>query len=289
MRDFSHITIVSVTGLPDAQGAAFALALSQRQMPGARALLCSPKAPPEMAEGIEHRAIAPMNYHEYSLFMMYALWRVIETEYVLIVQDDGWVLDIANWDDDFLNYDYVGPTTHVGRVDHAGGTDWQYIYKWNHELGKPGTAVMPVLNGGFSLRSRRMLRALIDHPEIRMEIRPPDTVEGEPLKMNWANGWLNEDVQLTAVMRPALEAVGFKFAPVDVCVKFGIEHAGYINAETDMMQLFGHHCRWRRLISIDPPVVRYKVRKSRVKAAYREYDIAQMLEQRGYRLEFPPE
>lgn len=258
-------------------------------MPGARALLCSPNAPRNMAEGIEHRAIAPMNYHEYSWFMMFALWRLIETEFVLVVQDDGWVLDTANWGDDFLNYDYVGPTTHVGRVDNAQGTKWLYRYDWNHELGKPGTTVMPVLNGGFSLRSRRMLRALVDHPEIKMEIRPPDTVEGVPLRMNWANGALNEDVQLTAVMRPSLEAAGLKFAPVDLCLQFGIEHAGYINADTDLMQLFGHHCRWRRLVSIDPPVVRYTARKSRVKNGFREMDIAQMLEQRGYRLEFPPE
>jgi hypothetical protein len=109
MKDFSKITLVSVTGLPDATRAIYALTLRLRQMPGARAVLCSPQAPASLPPGIEHRKIAPLNYQEYSWFMMYALWRVVETEFALIVQDDGWVLDTANWTDDFLDYDYVGP------------------------------------------------------------------------------------------------------------------------------------------------------------------------------------
>ena len=73
-ESFEKITLVSVTGLPDARGAAMALALSLAQMPGARALLCSPQAPADLGRGIAHRAIAPLNYHEYSWFIMFALW-----------------------------------------------------------------------------------------------------------------------------------------------------------------------------------------------------------------------
>lgn len=287
--DFSQITIVSVTGMPDATSAAYALELSRRQMLGARALLCSPKAPANLAEGIEHKAIAPLNYHEYSWFMMFALWRVIETEYALIVQDDGWVLDANNWRDEYFDYDYVGPTTHVGRVDTAQGTRWLDHYTWSHEVNKPGTVVMPVLNGGFCLRSRRMLRALVDHPHIKVEIPPPDAVKGDPLQMSWSNFAPNEDVQLTTLLRPSLEAVGLKFAPIDACLRFGIEHAGHLNRGTDTMQLFGHHCRWRKLTSIDPPVVHYRCTRSRAANAFGEMAIVNMLERRGYRVEFVPE
>jgi hypothetical protein len=287
--DFNQITIVSVTGLPDARGAANALALSQRQMPGSRALLCSPKVPGDLAKGIEHKTIAPLNYQEYSWFMMFALWRVIETEYALIVQDDGWVLSATNWSSEFLKYDYVGPLVHVGRVDTAQGTRWMYKHMWNHELGKPDTVVMPVLNGGFCLRSRRMMRALVDHPEIKVCVPPPDIADGNPFRMGWENNALNEDVQLTGILRPSLEATGIRFAPVDTCLRFGIEHAGYVNRTTDMMQLFGHHSSWRKLESIDPPTVRYRTTRSRAEIAFREMDIARMLEQRGYRVVFSPE
>ena len=66
MTTFPRITLVSVTGLPDARGAAMALQHSQAQMPGSQAVLCSPTAPDDLAPSIRHVAIAPMNYHEYS-------------------------------------------------------------------------------------------------------------------------------------------------------------------------------------------------------------------------------
>ena len=91
-----RITLVSVTGLADAQGAARALAFSQRQLPACRALLCSPVRPADLPPGIEHLPIAPLNYHEYSWFMLFALWRVVPTEFALVVQEDGWVVPIQH-------------------------------------------------------------------------------------------------------------------------------------------------------------------------------------------------
>lgn len=67
MPDFSNITLVSVTGLNDAHGAALALEFSRRQMPGASALLLSPSAPGNLPPDIRHRAIAPLSFKEYSL------------------------------------------------------------------------------------------------------------------------------------------------------------------------------------------------------------------------------
>ena len=65
-QSFEHITLVSVNGLPDASGAARALAHSAMQMLGARAVLCSPHRPDTLPASIRHVAIAPLNYHEYS-------------------------------------------------------------------------------------------------------------------------------------------------------------------------------------------------------------------------------
>ena len=38
---------------------------------------------------------------------MHRLASYIETDFVLIVQYDGFVLHAQAWDDDFLNYDYI--------------------------------------------------------------------------------------------------------------------------------------------------------------------------------------
>lgn len=68
---------------------------------------------------------------EYSQFMIKELTNYFDTEYVLVIQHDGYVLNYKSWSNDFLNYDYIGAT-------------WWYKDGFN------------VGNGGFSLRSRRL-------------------------------------------------------------------------------------------------------------------------------------
>ncbi|VTU16379.1 DUF5672 family protein [Variovorax sp. PBL-E5] len=290
MHAFERITLISVTGLPDARGAARALQHSLAQMPGSRAVLCCPQAPDGLAAGIRHVAVAPMNYHEYSWFMMFALWRVVPTEFALVVQDDGWVINAANWNDEFLDCDYVGAPIHLARVVTPEASYWSTRFEWSKDYGRPGCVVTPVQNGGFSLRSRRFMRALIDHPHIRVEIPPPDTVEGNPLTMHWKHRPLLEDVQLSGVLRPALEDAGLRFASVDVARRFSIEHAGpAIHHGWNALQLFGHHAKVRRLARLSPLTLRSEVPLSQLDQWYGEREILQVFERLGYTIEFAPE
>lgn len=286
---FSRITLIAVTGVSDAQSAAYALTLSQRNMPGARAVLCCPHAPADLPASIRHEAIAPMSYIEYSWFMMFVLWHFVETDYALVVQDDGWVLDGANWRDEYFEYDYVGAPVHLARVHSPEGTRWMDEFSWLPFLDKPGHSVLPILNGGFSLRSRRMMQTLFTHPEIQVVVVPPDGYLTDPFKPFWVADPTNEDVQLTCLLRPQLEAVGIRFAPLDLCTQFAMEDSGSLHVGADLSRLFGHHGKWRRLVGIDPPTVHYPSPRSTVASALREMDFAQMLVQRGYRVGFAPE
>lgn len=283
---FERITIVSVSGLPDATGAVRSLAWCQQQMPGARALLCSPLAPADLPASIEWRAIQAMNYHEYSWFMLFALWRVVETEFALIVQDDGWVLSTDNWHDDYLQYDYVGAPIHLAHVDAPDGARWVRQFAWCEDMGRPGYTVTPVLNGGFSLRSQRLMRALVEHPDIRVSIPPPDLISDDPLRMYWHNDVLLEDVQLSGVLRSALEAEGLRFAPLDIAARFAIEHAGAVHHGMDALSIFGHHSKLRKLASIQPPTIRYTISHAEAGELYGELDLAEMFRRRGYQVEF---
>jgi len=284
---FSRITLVSVSGLPDASGAARALAFSQAQMPGSRAVLCSPVAPDGLGTGISHVPLAPMNYHEYCWFMLFALWRVVHTEFALVVQDDGWVLDGNNWSDDYLNYDYVGAPIHLAKVESAQGVVWRNQFEWASDFGQPGCSVTPVQNGGFSLRSQRLMRALVDHPHVKVEVPPPDAVQGQPLRMFWHNNALLEDVQLTAVLRPALEAVGVRFAPLELARDFSVEHAApLLHQGFDAMKFFGHHAKLRKLQSLVPLTLRSGLRLSELDQIWGERDLLTMFERRGYNIEF---
>jgi uncharacterized protein DUF5672/SEC-C motif-containing protein len=83
--------------------------------------------------------IAPLNSrNDYSEFMMRELPNHIDTAYALIVQWDGYVINADAWTPEFRDYDYIGAR-----------------WTWFDDG-------MTVGNGGFSLRSQKLLRALRD-------------------------------------------------------------------------------------------------------------------------------
>lgn len=71
---------------------------------------------------------------EYSKFMIFSLNTHVKTDYCLVIQYDGYVINPHLWRDEFLQYDYIG-------------APWWYKDKYN--MG----------NGGFSLRSKKLLIA----------------------------------------------------------------------------------------------------------------------------------
>jgi hypothetical protein len=123
--------------------------------------------------------LAPLGSVEaYSHFMLKELAVWVRSSHVLVVQWDGYILNPAAWRDEFLAYDYLGAP-------------------WTHEA-EP----FKVGNGGFSLRSRRLLQALLD----------PAFPTGHP-----------EDLLIGKTWRPALEQRGLRFAPTDLAAAFSIE------------------------------------------------------------------
>ena len=99
------------------------------------------RAPPEIALV----AIAPIGSRdEYSRFVLKGLLAHIDTPHVLLVQWDGYVVNAEAWDPAFAEVDYLGAR-------------W-FWHDDGHDVG----------NGGFSLRSRRLLEALQD-PRIELD------------------------------------------------------------------------------------------------------------------------
>jgi hypothetical protein len=81
---------------------------------------------------------------DYSRFILKELAQRIATPFVLVVQWDGYVVDPDAWLADFLHYDYIGAR-----------------WPWHSDGFNVG-------NGGFSLRSRRLLEACAD-PRLPVE------------------------------------------------------------------------------------------------------------------------
>lgn len=116
---------------------------------------------------------------DYSRFMQRELGDHIRTEHCLIVQWDGFILDAWQWTPDFLEYDYIG-------------APWPQ-FSDGHDVG----------NGGFSLRSRKLLEAC----------RDPSFREGHP-----------EDIAICRTNRALLESQHeIRFADRATAGRFAVE------------------------------------------------------------------
>lgn len=72
---------------------------------------------------------------DYSKFILENAWKFVATEYFIVIQYDGFVLNGSCFCESFLDYDYIGAT-------------WPHFE--THNVG----------NGGFSLRSVRLMQKL---------------------------------------------------------------------------------------------------------------------------------
>lgn len=157
-----------------------ALDLSRRQFPCADTLFLTDGADDYTLPGCRIERIAPFAERaDYSRFVIKGLLDHIRTRHVLLIQWDGYVVNARAWRDDFLDYDYIGAP-----------------WGWHQDAYRVG-------NGGFSLRSRRLLEALRDP-----EIDPADP----------------EDETICRRYRPLLEQRhGIRYAPEDLAAQFSFE------------------------------------------------------------------
>lgn len=118
------------------------------------------------------------NLEDYSRFMIKNLQAYVKTSHVLTIQWDGYVIQPNSWKEQFLNYDYIGAP-------------------WPRKSG------LWVGNGGFSLRSIKLLTALKE--EAIVPTHP-------------------EDACICDQHREYLEvACRLRFAPTDIAQSFSFE------------------------------------------------------------------
>jgi hypothetical protein len=256
------LTIVSIYGHTDGSSAVPSIVQSMKELPGSRGLLLSLSRPDGLPDNIEWKPIRPLDYLQYSVFVMHSLYAFIQTYYCLIVQDDSWVLDGKNFKPEYYDYDYIGAATHAAIV----GNELQLQGQW---VDNPNRLM--IQNGGFSLRSKRFLEA---PNKLGLTHKQSDNV------YLW-----NEDVQLTGVYRPLLESCGLKFAPEEVSRGFALEYAvPKLYEGFDFSQLLGHHGQSRKLVG--PNHVRVAMSEADVSNAVGEVEFLTYLQFIGYPIEY---
>ena len=127
---------------------------------------------------------------QYSRFVLAELVNHVETSHCLVVQWDGHIVNPARWNPQFLDHDYIGAS-------------WPQFTD-GHDVG----------NGGFSLRSRRLLEAC----------QSPQFAPSHP-----------EDVAIARHNRSWLETQGLRFAPCELANLFSAERTSSLETA------FGFH------------------------------------------------
>jgi hypothetical protein len=129
--------------------------------------------------------IEPLNQREYNKFCVKELIKYVDTDFVLIFQTDGFIINPELWNDNFLNYDYIG-------------APW------------PDNMNSRVGNGGFSLRSKKFL-------EVTSKL---EYIDGIGLS---GGEFTPEDHLNCRYNYNYLIEKNIKFAPIEVAIKFSFE------------------------------------------------------------------
>jgi hypothetical protein len=206
-----QVTLVAVSSVQITETVA-ALKKSMRGIVYKHALLLTDASIDLASEGIEVQKIENLDYNGYSHFMIYKLKDFIQTDFALIVQHDGYVLRPHKWRPEFLTYDYIGAPWKKGLYYTEDGTE------------------VRVGNGGFSLRSKKLLEA-------PTKLKIPFT--------DHHTGFFHEDGIICLFYRTLLERHGIRFAPVLLASQFSRER--FLSDSAWLP--FGFHSNRRHLFS----------------------------------------
>jgi hypothetical protein len=145
----------------------------------------------------------PWSYDAYNIFLLKHLADHIHTDHIINIHYDGFCVNRQYWSDEFLEYDYIGSPTFKDWTPLANSLKAHDLYDRAPNTWYNG-------GGGFTLRSKKLLKALQD-PRI-------DTTLSDK------NFERCEDATISIKYRQLLEdEYKIKFAPMDVSLKWCTE------------------------------------------------------------------
>lgn len=170
------------------------LLFSSREINYHEVILISHELPKNLPKKIIFKKIDRIeSYEMYNFHVTFSLKNYINSSHALLVQHDGFVIDASKWNDAFLNYDYIGAPWPLPKDS----------FSYRDDAGR----IVRVGNGGFSLRSKRLL-----------ELPGQLDLVWEPF-----HGYFHEDGFICCKNRSLLEANLIKFAPVEIAQHFSYE------------------------------------------------------------------
>jgi len=198
MVDLKNITLVAVTSVKLEQHVK-ALEYCCKGINFGDVKLLSPIKPVNLPDYITHEEIPNLTHpigeglgggiDQWNYFMVYKLGGFINTEFAIIIHDDGFVVNPESWNPEFLNYDYIGSPWFLPSDN--------FSYRdVNGEIIRVGNSV--------GLRSKR----LMDLPS--------------KINMEWKafHGYYNEDGYISVNNRHIFMEHGMRFPDLNVAKAF---------------------------------------------------------------------
>lgn len=200
MLDLKNITLVALTSVR-LDETIKALLYSAQKINFGKIKLISDIEPENLPnEIIFEKTQKSSNIDEWNFNIIYNLPKHIDTEFALLIHDNGFVVNPNSWRDEFMNYDYIGAPWPLPN------DNFSYRDKFGN-LVRVGNSV--------SLRSKKLLNVPINR------------------KLEWKpfHGYTNEDGFICVNYRHVYLEEGCNFADIDI--------AKYFSHETPMEILDG--------------------------------------------------
>ena len=202
------ITLLAATSV-DIDQTQLAMRISLHNIEFAAAKLLSSSAPSKKYPDIEYVLVPHMDFLGYSRLIIEDLHKYFTTSYCLVVQSDSFVINADLWKEEFLEFDYIG-------------APWSDKVKVNPNL-VLNMEKNPVGNGGFSLRSRKLVEttAKINFNSLKFSIK-------------------SEDIIICHYLYKEMIDSGIRFAPPKLAAQFSMENINNLYGQ-DVNSVFGFH------------------------------------------------
>jgi len=189
-----NVTLVAMTSVK-ISATIKAMEYSMRGVDFGDAVLITHKKPFFLPKNIRFAKIDILdNIDKFNYDMVYELYKYINTDYIMLVHYDGFVVNPNEWRDEFFDYDYIG-------------APWPLPKEGDNITYRDPDGKLIRVGNSVGLRSRKLLEA--------------------PAKLGipWQSfyGWYNEDGFLCCHHHKELEEYGCKFAPIEVAVHMSRE------------------------------------------------------------------
>ena len=219
-----NVTLLAVTSV-EIEEHQMSLKISSQNIEFGAVKLLSSSPPEKKYSDIEYVSVKPMGMTDQNRFMMENLHKYFETSHCLYVEAHSFVVNVDLWKEEFLEFDYIGGP-------------WPNKIQMNPNLiGTPGLpGPIPILNmkencvgnGGFSLRSRKLLKtvAKINYDSLKFPIK-------------------NEDLLICHYLYKEMIDKGIRFAPPKLAAQFAMECWHHLYGQ-DVNSVFGVHARHMR-------------------------------------------